>query len=360
MKLSTFFTVQTDEPYLNEIFSGFHLQGVRQILPIRLFLAIGGMLWVFLFAKTNALYYLSLFAVYLGITLVYLVLSRRAAYTIYHTYFLYFLDIVLLGIGLLYPLHDTGALPAGMMGEQLFYCLVLLATACFTYCAEVIAFVSLLTLITWCGGFFLLPEQSPRFSEAVQYIALFALAGTLSAWSFYRLRRLMFEQIKDEREFNELLSSQGGKNDELGESPHYIDRMTGLGTRAAFERDSSLFTTVFAEGRLKDLTIAFIEVENPRELLKEYGQEGYQKVLAEFADSAKKKFRSSDMVYRFSSDQFVLLAPGSTISNGERLQSLLDSIIADVHAAGLELFKASMGMSTLGEVQKLADGAKEE
>jgi diguanylate cyclase (GGDEF)-like protein len=165
------------------------------------------------------------------------------------------------------------------------------------------------------------------------------------------MRYALQQHILVEREFYDIVSAEKvGRNDE---DAVYTDSLTGLGTRAAFERDSVQFTKVFAEGRLTDLTIAIIDLEGGLDLLRQAGKEAHDNMLKTVAQSMRKTFRSSDMAYRFGEDQFALLAPGSSMSNADRMHTLLRAIVQQVHDQGFPQIDAKMGLSTLHEAQKI-------
>jgi len=81
------------------------------------------------------------------------------------------------------------------------------------------------------------------------------------------------------------------------------------------------------------------------------GEESFEKLLAVFADIARTQFRSSDMLYRFKDAHFALLAPGATLRNVERLQSLLNNIMQKLTEQGFPDVEARMGLTTLHEAQ---------
>jgi diguanylate cyclase (GGDEF)-like protein len=271
-------------------------------------------------------------------------LIKGRYYQPWQGYILVIVDVALLAIALFYqPLMTE--ISTLIDSHWILYFLALVALSSFSFRPEMIALSMLLSVIVWLAG-------APKVNW--DYLALFVLCASIIVASCWLLRRLVSKQLLAEQEYYTLLATQSpdAKEDSAEERPvEYIDRLTTLGTRAAFERDSALFTNIFAEGRLNDLTIAFIDIDDPKTLIKAHGQQEYKRMLRAFAEASRKKFRSSDMVYRFSSDQFVLLAPGSTMSNAERLQNILASISEQVIAEGFDGFKATMGVSTLGEVQ---------
>jgi diguanylate cyclase (GGDEF)-like protein len=332
----------TEEPYVAEVYNSFSRKGQRQAMPARIILAILALLWLSIFAPASFSFNLIIFAIFISASgVLWGLLLRSHYYRQWQTYALSTLDSVLLAAILFYT--DSSVIPPA---HAILYFSIPLILAAITYRPEAVALSTALALILWfaAGG---------AFNPGAGYALLLVAGGALLGGSLWYFRQVVSRQLLAEQEYYSLLATQKpeGQNGRNLDDIEYIDRLTGLGTRAAFERDSTLFTNIFAEGRLKDLTIAFIDIEEPKALIQTYGQQEYKRMLRSFAIAARKRFRSSDMIYRFSSDQFVLLAPGSTVSNLDRLRDILVKISEDVVSDGFSDFKASMGTSTLGEVQ---------
>jgi diguanylate cyclase (GGDEF)-like protein len=332
----------TEEPYVAEVYNSFSRKGLRQAMPIRIAFAVLALLWLAIFSPHFFSFYLIAFAIFISASgILWGLLLRAYHYRPWQTYALTTLDSILLTAMLFYS--DSTNLPPD---HALLYFSLPLIFAVLSYRVEAVALSTVLGLLLWsvAGG---------GFNQGAGYALLFAFLGCGLSVGLWYLRYIMSRQLLAEQEYYSLLATQKSDPEThiKDEDIEYIDRLTGLGTRAAFDRDSALFTNIFAEGRLKDLTIAFIDIEDPKGLIQTYGQQEYKRMLHSFAVAARKRFRSSDMIYRFSSDQFVLLAPGSTVSNLDRLRDILVKTSDDVVNDGFTGFKATMGTSTLGEVQ---------
>lgn len=338
---------QIDEPYVSEVYKNFSTKGWLLAMKLRIFLGLGLTVWLFILTSAGLLHLLwpLIFAI-LGV--VGWISMKIKLFQDWQGYVLVALETVLLTLLLFVPAGAAGSLNGGVFG--IFLYLSLVALAAFSFNAEVMGWAVLLNLLGWLGGY-LMSGQHPTLSMLASPAMFFIVTGGLMTGGMTYLRHLVCRQLIAEREYYTLLNAEleNAKQQEPDKT-EYIDRLTGLGTRAAFDRDSKLFTNIFAEGRLNDLTIAFIDIENPTNLIKEHGHQEYKRMLRSFAQSSRKKFRSSDMVYRFSSDQFVLLAPGSTMLNADRLRTILKSVSDEVVQDGFTGFKASMGISTLAEV----------
>jgi diguanylate cyclase (GGDEF)-like protein len=339
---------QLDHPYAEDIYKEFSRNGHRRAAFIRPVIAFFAIIWVFFFSgQIFPLFPLLVIIIYAALTFPTYLFTKESTYRQWPFFVLVITDMLLLSI-LLFLLAEN--INPEAFGIFLYMPLVALSLLGFNSALLGTAIVSGLT------GYALqaVAAGTIELNTLLAGSVLFALTGGFAVMAVSYKHSLICSQLIEEREYYSLLLAELEKNvsaEEEEEQVEYIDRLTNLGTHAAFERDSSIFTSIYAEGRLNDLTIAFIDIENPNDLMKKYGPKKYKQMLRLFAHLARKKFRSSDMVYRFSSDQFVLLAPGASLTNADRLQDLLRQISEQVTANGFPTFKATMGISTLGEAQ---------
>ncbi len=347
---------QTQEPYLKEIFEEVQRKGVRQAIIVRTGAALFLGIW-FLSTSSAILYHLMLLGLFIILGVVYLLFSRTPYHSSWQAYLLVFMDTLLLSLALLTQPGTEVPTQTYLQGQGFLYYFALLSLSVLFYIPGVVMWSAFSSIITWSlGQFIFVPvPQSGDLPEALtqalpQEIFIMLICGGVISAAVWQLRYLMYRQILVEREFYDILAAERAGRDEE-DSEIYADPLTGLGTRAAFERDSTQFTKVFAEGRLTDLTIAIIDVEGHAAIQENRGREEYERMLKGLAQSMRRTFRSSDMAYRFGEDQFALLAPGSSMSNAERLHSLLRTIIQQVHEQGFPEVEAKMGLSTLHEVQ---------
>ncbi len=345
----------SDEDYLLDVFIKLQNKGLRHSIIVRTLGALFLALWMFIFTPSNRefFYFLALVSVFIGIGLVYFIISDSAYYRQWHAYVLYIADVFVVSFAVLYrPELGLLGLNSFDMGQSFLPYLFLLALSFISCNPALIAWMLLLTLCSW--GLFIPIFLQGSFADMPwiiwsQYLfTLIAVAGT-GIWMLRYLYQTMVQQVQIEREFYDVLI-QDRQPDEDDEG--YTDILTGFGTRAAFDRDSTQFTKVFSEGRLTDLTIAFIHLQNIDAFRAEAGEEAYHQLIRDFAKLARKQFRAADMLYYFSNDQFALLAPGASINNAERLRGLLSEILAHLHEQGYPNIDAEMGISTLDEVQR--------
>lgn len=363
-----------NEPYMAEIFEDLQRKSQKQAVIIRSGIALFLALWVLSYSLsyTSFFYYLTLFALFIGLGLAFFILSGTRYARPWHAYVLTLADTLLVSAALYFHPLSNGSAHGLLLNQTVLYYLLLILLAALSYSPKLLLWTTAINLLAWISGFSYFLDSgdiastgAPGEFGLMLLLQVFALllAGGILTLSIWQLRQNMFRQIMAEREFYDILIAERThqrhplSEDEAEDS--YIDELTGLGTRAAFNRDSAQFTRVFAEGRLTDLTIAFIDLEGYEALLAR-GRQAYNDMLQHFAKAAQAQFRSSDMTYRFSDTQFALLAPGASMRNANRLQFLLDNIIERIHAEGYTEINASMGLSTLYEVQQLAEDTRPE
>lgn len=357
------------DPYVAEIFGDLQRKSLKQAVFARTGIAVLFSLIVLINCPSTAgfFYYLALFSLLIGLGLAQYLLGNSPYMRHWHPYLFALLDCLVVSLALFWE-PGAAATPQGLLSNQvvLYYLLVIILSG-LSYSPHLLLWTSIINALAWLLGFSLVAnsESLPVADSnntfglllSLQVFSLFLVGGILTL-VIWQLRRSMFEQIMAEREFYDIMLAERAQrpDEDDGETPiNYTDELTGLGNRDAFKRDSALFTHVFAEGRLTDLTIAFIDLEGHEQFLEKYGQEAYENMLQAFANSARQHFRSSDMTYRFSDTQFALLAPGASMRNASRLRSLLAEIVAQVHQQGFSEVDASMGLSTLHEAQQVSE-----
>ena len=351
--LKQFFQLSSED-YLLDVFVKLQTQGLRQAIVLRTLGTLLLGLWMFSLNQPyrDFFYFLSLLSVFIGIGLTYFILSDSRYYRDWQPYFLYLLDVMLLTLALSYRPEQGFMLAQTFSVGQNFLPYFFLISLSFLSCnLALISWMLLLSILSWVLAVPLLVNVD--FSGALwslwwqHMLALLVVAGTV-IWVLRYVYQTMVQQIKIEREFYDILIQDRQTEDD---SKNYIDVLTGFGTRVAFDRDSAQFTKVFSEGRLTDLTIAFINMLNIDSFRAQKGEEAYHQLIREFAKLARQQFRAADMLYYFNNDQFALLAPGASINNAERLRGLLANILAQLKEQGYRNIDAEMGISTLDEVQ---------
>lgn len=350
--------------YLQEVFEDVLRKGLAPTVWIRSIATVGLSVWL-VAISSSPWFHLLLMTVFLGLGIGYFFLAKTVYHAAWQIYGLIFLEACLLTMVLLYRPGEAGNLSTQAQHHAFLYYFVLLAFSTLSFSPWIIIWSASVNLFIWIvGQTIFVSKINADISANIAYslpqeILLMLLVGSVIAAAVWQLRSLLIGQIVAERNFYEILVAERARRESEAEKNRYTDDLTNLGTRSAFERDSAQFTKVFAEGRLSDLTIAIIDLDGSHAILEQRGREELDRMLKGFAAAARRHFRSSDMAYCFSDEQFALLAPGSSMSNAERLQNLLRSIVQETRDLGFPEIDAKMGLSTLYEAQKSTEQPKD-
>lgn len=129
----------------------------------------------------------------------------------------------------------------------------------------------------------------------------------------------------------------------------YIDPLTQTHNRAAFNdtinREMSL-----AMRNSKNLAIIFLDIDHFKTINDHYGHHGGDIMLASIAAWIKDSLRSSDLVFRYGGEEFVILLSDTDLTGAELLAERIRSTIErHILAYGMNTIKttASLGVSAL-------------
>lgn len=343
----------SNAPYLEDIYEEIHRRSTRLGIILRTAVVSFLAIWLLVYVTSYAdfFYNFALSSILIGVGVGHFMLANTMVFRRWHSYAFVAVDALLLTAVLFFhPYSETPVEPYVVNGSITYYILFITLTL-LSYSPRLILGSMLINVVAWNIGMLQLPPMQEISSHQWLHQSILMLVhGVLLAFGIGLLRQSMTRQIVAEREFYDVLVTE--RTSHSNQLENFTDKITNLGTRAAFDRDSALFTKVFAEGRLTDLTIAFIDLDGAQNLKEKKGEEYFEKLLKTFADVARTQFRSSDMLYRFKDAHFALLAPGATIRNVERLQSLLNSIMQKLSEQGFAEVEAKMGLTTLHEAQR--------
>lgn len=349
---------------LVDVFTELHRVGMHQAQIARGFFALLMLFGLAIHSPSfsDFFYHLAIIALWFSVGLVYLGWHSKAQSQTWQPYLMVVADVCLLTLGMLYhPYEPSISIPPSYMFLAYF---ALLALHSLYFIPRLAAWSAVVAALFWMLGLaFLLDSNSPEAQRVIQasswlsQIVIIVSVGGILSFSMRQLSHFVLKQLNTEREFHNILlterDSDGSSETEYNRDA-FADPLTGLGTRAAFERDSSQFARVFNEGRLIDLSIALIDLEGAEKVLEERGEAAYHELMQAFAKVSRAHFRSSDMPYHLGDNQFALLAPGATPGNSDRLRKLLDAIVAEVRTQGFPEISAKMGLSTLHEATREA------
>ncbi len=344
----------SNAPYLEDIYEEIHRRSTRLGIVIRTAIISFLAIWLLVYATSYAdfFYHFALSSILVGVGVGHFMLANTMIFQRWHSYAFVIIDAILLTAVLFYHPYGEGITEAHITNNNITYYILFITLTLLTYSPRLILASMVINIIAWNIGMMnlmTLVDATYTHQWLHQSILMF-VHGILLAFGIGLLRQSMTRQIIAEREFYDVLVTE--RATQSNQIENFTDKVTNLGTRAAFDRDSALFTKVFAEGRLTDLTIAFIDLDGAQTLKQKKGEEQFEKLLKVFADVARTQFRSSDMLYRFKDAHFALLAPGATLRNVERLQSLLNNIMQKLAEQGFPDVEAKMGLTTLHEAQR--------
>lgn len=347
----------SNAPYLDDIYEEIHRRSTRLGIVLRTAIISFLAIWLLVYATSYSdfLYRFALSSILVGLGVAHFMLANTMMFKRWHSYVFVIADALLLMTVLFFHPYGEAFAEPHISSNNIIYFILFITLTLLSYSPRLILASMAINILAWNIGIMNLPagfvsEATSNHQWLHQSILMF-VHGILLAFGIGLLRQSMTRQIIAEHEFYDVLVAERSSAYST-QVEDFADKITKLGTRSAFDRDSALFTKVFAEGRLSDLTIAFIDLDGAQTLKQQQGEEKFEKLLKVFADIARTHFRSSDMLYRFKDAHFALLAPGATLRNVDRLQTLLNSIMQKLSEQGFADIEAKMGLTTLHEAQR--------
>jgi len=129
----------------------------------------------------------------------------------------------------------------------------------------------------------------------------------------------------------------------------YTDPLTKTNNRTAFN-DSLQREIQLAHRTSRHLSIIFFDIDHFKDVNDHYGHECGDKALASAANCIKDIVRSSDMVFRYGGEEFVILLSDTNIEGANIMaERIREKIENHTIAYGMEIIKltASLGVSSL-------------
>jgi len=187
-----------------------------------------------------------------------------------------------------------------------------------------------------------------------------------------RARELLLEKnlqiIKQSESDRHKIEEMAEKAKDLQEENHR-DALTGIYNRRYFEH---ILEEEFENANLNrwPLSVAFIDIDNFKDVNDSYGHLTGDQVLKEVAEIINQNIRQTDLLARYGGDEFILLLPGSTDEVAKNmlhriLQQLRGANIADLGTLGKKP-TVSIGLAShidkhnfdsITDLLKAADGA---
>ncbi len=129
----------------------------------------------------------------------------------------------------------------------------------------------------------------------------------------------------------------------------YTDPLTKTSNRTAFN-DSLQREVQLAYRNSRQLSIIFFDIDHFKSINDQYGHECGDRALASAANCIKEVVRSSDMVFRYGGEEFVILLSDTNIEGASVMaERIREKIENHTIAYGMEIIKltASLGVSSL-------------
>ena len=96
------------------------------------------------------------------------------------------------------------------------------------------------------------------------------------------------------------------------------DHLTGCRNRSAFEREGRRYLDDHPQG-----TLVFIDMDHLKEINDKFGHDKGDKYLSDFAQMMEKTLNSSEVLYRYAGDEFIIMSDQSKVKMEVRMDALL-------------------------------------
>lgn len=123
----------------------------------------------------------------------------------------------------------------------------------------------------------------------------------------------------------------------------WTDTLTGLRNKNAYKEEVPQMLSM-EKRQNNDCSMLVVDFDHFKRVNDEFGHEAGDEVLKKIAEMLKKNVRSSDMVYRFGGEEFVIFLP-STISS--RAEDVAEKIRAEIEKLSIEIVDAKGKEATL-------------
>lgn len=132
------------------------------------------------------------------------------------------------------------------------------------------------------------------------------------------------------------------------------DRLTGAYNRTYF--DEELTKELARSDRYRTpLTIILFDVDHFRRMNEDLGRGAGDSILTELASLVKDHIRKTDILARWGSDEFVILAPGIELENGRLCAEKLKAVIEDASFSFTDTVTCCFGVSSYGPQENLEE-----
>jgi diguanylate cyclase (GGDEF)-like protein len=147
------------------------------------------------------------------------------------------------------------------------------------------------------------------------------------------------------------------RNSVLAETMQYLaltDSLTGLPNRRALTRQ---IERELARARRygRALTIALLDVDHFKAINDTHGHDVGDRVLREIGRTAREELRDTDALGRWGGEEFMLIAPETSLSQGQALAERVRTRLADARILDTLRVTVSIGVAALCGDEELKD-----
>ena len=129
----------------------------------------------------------------------------------------------------------------------------------------------------------------------------------------------------------------------------FRDHLTGVLNRKALERDLR---------DLKDFSAIFLDVDDFKGINDEFGHRVGDEILKSLAEEIRKSLRSSDRVYRYGGDEFVIVLPRTDLDTARSIAARLADAVSRISINGIRI-SISTGVASSVEGSSILELADE-
>ncbi|MDR3271610.1 MAG: GGDEF domain-containing protein [Peptococcaceae bacterium] len=134
----------------------------------------------------------------------------------------------------------------------------------------------------------------------------------------------------------------------------YTDKLTRVGNRNMFHQKMQECLLAVREQRLRDVSLAMIDIDHFKKVNDTYGHMAGDQVLSELATLLKRSTRKTDVVIRWGGEEFVVILPNAKLTGAHAFMNRMRSTVESHHFEELGDHGAitiSVGLSAYKELE---------
>jgi len=191
------------------------------------------------------------------------------------------------------------------------------------------------------------PDLAMQFRIAATALLVLALMS-LVLFHFVRLNHRLRQEADRREEVEQELRNQQRQLYRLANT----DNLTGLWNRKKFEEVAE--KEIWRSHRYKHpLSLIFFDLDHFKIINDRYGHEIGDKVLREVAQSLRGVIRQSDCLCRWGGEEFLVLAPHSTLEDAVELAEKLRRAAMEIRISPNDFLSVSLGVAELHDKETI-------